>query len=104
MFGKYDFVSRAQGMLTLPEAPHPPSDEQLPLSLGCRQEAAPKDPLAGTPRCTRPEPQPEEQLVTPWDLVCNKGDISEHLGHLVATAFSSLPDAWFRSISVGTLE
>lgn len=90
-------------MLTLPEAMHPPSDEQLPLSLGCRQEAAPKDPLAGTPRCTCPEPQPEEQSVTPWDLVFNKGDILEPLVHVVATALS-FPDAWFRSISVGTLE
>lgn len=52
-------------MLTRPDALHPASDEQLPLSLGCRQEAAPKDPLAGTPRCACPEPQPEEQSVTP---------------------------------------
>lgn len=48
MFGKYDFVSEAKGVLTVPSWA-PPSVKQLPLSLGYRQKAAPKDPTAGSP-------------------------------------------------------
>lgn len=50
VLGKHDFVSEAKGVLTLlPSALAPLSDKQLPLSLGAKQKAAPKDPLAETP-------------------------------------------------------
>lgn len=50
VFGKYDFVSRAEGMLILLSGDlDSPSDKQLPLSLRGRKTAIRKDLLAGTP-------------------------------------------------------
>lgn len=98
MFGKYDFVSRAQGMLTLPEALHPHQMSSCHFPWGAGRKLLLRTPWQGLPGA------PVRGAVTPWDLVFNKADISEQLGHAVATAFSSFPDAWFRSISVGTLE
>lgn len=61
-------------------------------------------PQQGLPTWRRSEPQAWEQPVTPWDSVFTEGDISGHLGWVVAMAFSSpLCDSWFRSISAGPL-
>lgn len=50
MFGKYDFVSRVEGMLTLLSRDlGSPADKQLPLPLRDRKKAIREDLLAGTP-------------------------------------------------------
>lgn len=83
----------------------PPSHEQLPLSLGYRQEAALKEPLGrDSSHGGVLSPRARGAAVHSLGFGAPQRGHFRAPGAVVATASSSLPDSWFRSISAGPLE